>query len=504
MSNAFEKIHGRDKVKKKDYKARVPTLRNELVEAQQALRGAERPVMLVFAGVDGAGKHEMVNSLNAWMDPRGIVTHAYRTPNALEKERPPFWRYWRDLPAKGQVGIYLSAWYSQPLIDRAHRRISDKEFQEHLTAIAAFERTLMEDGVILIKVWMHLGKKAQRKRLEKLAGHPDTAWQIKPGAWENWGHYDRFMEASEWIVAHADASKAPWYVVDGRRKRTRTLCVAEHVYHRIQTALDSSPPAQKAVAKTTWNRRMKPTRGTLDKLDLKKVLPRDVYKKRLKLLQRKLYQLQHEARVRNLSTVLVFEGQDAAGKGGAIRRLVQGLDAQAYQVLPIAAPTDEEHAHHYLWRFWRHLPRAGRVTIFDRSWYGRVLVERVEGFASPAEWQRAYKEINEFEAQLTATGSVVVKFWLQIDKDEQLRRFEERQKTPYKNWKITDEDWRNREQWDPYTAAVDDMTALTDTPDAPWVLVAGNDKPHARIRVLETVCQHLEKALAKGMGGVDS
>ncbi|MCC5846767.1 MAG: polyphosphate:AMP phosphotransferase [Verrucomicrobia bacterium] len=500
MSASFEDIEASEKTKKSEFKDAIPDLRNELVAVQQALRNAKRPVMVLFAGVDGAGKHEMVNTLNAWMDPRGIVTHAYVEPNLLEKERPLFWRYWRDLAGNGQIGLYLSAWYSRPLLQRVHRQISKETFAHHLREIHNFEQTLCENGVILIKVWMHLGKKDQRKRLEKLSADPKTEWQVKPGAWENWGHYDNFIELSEEIVQHSAKGPSPWLIVDGKRKRTRTLRVAREILARIETAMETPDQAtskgkSKGMAMSAWNRRMKPKRGQLAKMDLAKTLERDLYKKKLKSLQRKLYQLQHQAKLKKISTVLVFEGQDAAGKGGAIRRLVQGLDAQEYSVIPIAAPTDEEKAHHYLWRFWRHLPRAGRVTIFDRSWYGRILVERVEGFAQLPEWQRAYEEINEFERQLCEHGTVLIKFWIQIDKDEQLHRFEERKNTPYKQWKITEEDWRNRKQWDAYAAAVDDMVALTHAPRAPWVLVEGNDKAHARIKVLETVCQHLEVAL---------
>ena len=515
MSASFEDIEGRGKTKKSEYKDAIPDLRNELVAAQQALLKARRPVMVVFAGVDGAGKHEMVNTLNAWMDPRGIMTHAYVEPNPLEKERPLFWRYWRDLAGNGQIGLYLSAWYSRPLLRRVHRQISRDLFNQHLREIEKFEQTLCENGVILIKIWMHLGKKDQRKRLEKLSSDPNTEWQVKPGAWENWGHYDRFIELSEEIVQKSAKGPSPWLIVDGKHKRTRTLRVAREILSRLEAALETPEPdlanaartskgspkrLSKGLSMSAWNRRMKPKRGQLAKMDLSKTLERDLYKKNLKSLQRKLYQLQHQAKLKKISTVLVFEGQDAAGKGGAIRRLVQGLDAQEYSVIPIAAPTDEEKAHHYLWRFWRHLPRAGRVTIFDRSWYGRVLVERVEGFARIPEWQRAYAEINEFEHQLCDHGTVLIKFWIQIDKDEQLRRFEERKKTPYKQWKITEEDWRNRKQWDAYAAAVDDMVALTHAPKAPWVLVEGNDKAHARIKVLETVCQHLEVALKQTPG----
>ena len=193
--------------------------------------------------------------------------------------------------------------------------------------------------------------------------------------------------------------------------------------------------------------------------------------------------------------VAVFEGWDAGGKGGAIRRLTRGLDARDYRVVPIAAPTEDERAHHYLWRFWRYLPRRGRITIFDRSWYGRVLVERVEGFAAEDEWRRAYSEINDFEAQLTDFGTVLLKFWLHITPDEQLRRFEERQGIGYKQWKITDEDWRNREKWALYESAVQDMVERTSTSAAPWTLVEGNSKRYARLKVLRTVCDALEAAL---------
>lgn len=494
MSAPFDDLPGSSKVPKAEYKSRLPELRNELVEVQQQLRKADFSVMVVFAGVDGAGKHEMVNTLNAWMDPRGILTHAYVSPNEVERQRPPFWRYWRDLPANGQIGLFLSAWYSQPLLARVRREMSAREFEECLKEIETFERSLCDNGVLLVKVWLHLDKKAQRRRLEKLSRDPKTEWQVKPGAWENWGHYDRFMAASELIVQSGARGASPWLVVNGRRKRARTLFVAEALRDKIQNRMEHSP-APSAKSKSAWERDRKGKRGALARMDLTQRLEKDVYKSRMKKLKLDLYQLQHQARVAGLSTVLVFEGQDAAGKGGAIRRLVQGLDAQQYQVIPIAAPTAEEHAHHYLWRFWRHLPLAGRVTIFDRSWYGRVLVERVEGFAQPAEWQRAYREINEFEAQLTGHRMVLLKFWIQIDKEEQLRRFEQRQEVPYKQWKITDEDWRNREKWSDYAKAVDDMVALTHKPSAPWVLVEGNDKSHARVKVLQTVCDALEAAL---------
>lgn len=491
----WKEVLEQPKLGKQAFKEAEPELRQQLVELQQRLRTASTSVVVVFAGVDGAGKHELVNTLNAWMDPRGIHTHAYTLKEEADAGRPRFWKYWRDLPANGQVGLFLSAWYSRPLVDWARRKLSEEEFQHQLDQIDAFERTLSDNGVLLVKIWMHLDKKAQLKRLEELASSPKTEWQIKPGAWENWGAYDRFMAASDRIVEASDQAGRPWLLVNGKRKYGRQIRAAAYLRDAIRERLDKTPKA-KGLTQAAWEKKMKAKRGSLSSLDLSKALDKEAYKKKLKKLQRELYQLQHQAEVNGISTVLVFEGQDAAGKGGAIRRLVQGLDARQYQVTPIAAPTPEELAHHYLWRFWKHLPRSGRVSIFDRSWYGRVLVERVEGFADAAAWQRAYQEIREFEISLVDHGMVVCKFWIQIDKDTQLQRFEERENTPYKKWKITDEDWRNREKWDDYDIAVDDMISLTHQKRAPWVLVPGTDKYHARIQVLEVVCKQLRASLS--------
>lgn len=492
----WEDALSQSKISKQEFKELEPELRRELVELQQELRNSNLSVAVVFAGVDGAGKHEMVNTLNAWMDPRGIVTRAYSAKDLAAKEYPSFWKYWRDLPTAGQLGLFLSAWYSKPLLGRVHRKLSEKEFQKRLKDIQEFEQTLSDNGTLLVKVWMHLDKKAQLKRLEDLSSEPETEWQIKPGAWENWGMYDHFVEASDKIIKPSAKGPSPWVLVSGKHRYARQFAVATALRDAMKERL-KNPPSQKGLSKSAWDKKMKPHRGSLRGMDLSEELDKEIYKSKLKKLQIRLYQLQHQAQISGISTVLVFEGQDAAGKGGAIRRLVQGLDAQQYQVIPIAAPSKIELAYHYLWRFWKHLPHRGRVTIFDRSWYGRVLVERVEGFAQPAEWQRAFEEINSFEKQLVDNKYVVCKFWIQIDKDMQLARFEERQNIPYKAWKITDEDWRNREKWDVYDTAVDDMISLTDKSHAPWVLVEGNDKSWSRIKVLETVCDQLEKALKK-------
>jgi len=234
----------------------------------------------------------------------------------------------------------------------------------------------------------------------------------------------------------------------------------------------------------------------LDNIDLTLKIDKKDYEDKLQKLQLKLWGLTWKANQQKISTVVVFEGWDAAGKGGCIRRITKGIDSRLYQVIQVSAPTDEEKAHHYLWRFWRHVPRFGFVTIYDRSWYGRVLVERAENLATSEEWGRAYSEINDFEEQLTQHGRIVIfKFWLHISKDEQLRRFKERESNPLKQYKISEEDWRNREKWDVYKDAVDDMVAKTSTDIAPWHIIPAEDKYFARIRVLETICDQLEDHL---------
>ena len=499
----FETAELGRKVSKEDFAAVAGPLRLELVELQQQLRHAPFPVIVVFAGVDGAGKGESVNLLNEWMDPRWIKTCAYGPPSDEERERPPFWRFWRDLPPRGTLGLFLSSWYSPPVLGRVHGGLSREELDEELERIVSFERGLADDGALILKFWMHLGKKQQRKRFRSLEKDPLTAWRVTPQDWKNLDHYDRFVAAAERTIMRTNTGRAPWIIVEGVDARYRALTVltavrdavrrhlAESaVRERIAVAERSSPPPVEAAAEAVLTHKT-----ILGSLDLSRSLAKDVYELQLREERARLNLMFRRARSAGRSTVVVFEGWDAAGKGGAIRRLTSALDARDYHVLPIAAPTDEERARHYLWRFWRHMARAGRVTIFDRSWYGRVLVERVEGFATGEEWRRAYSEINDFEEQLVEHGVVVCKVWLHISKEEQERRFLERQGTPWKRWKLTDEDWRNREKWDEYEQAVDDMVEQTSTARAPWILVEANDKRYARVKVVRAVCDRIEQAI---------
>jgi AMP-polyphosphate phosphotransferase len=498
----FEAAEVGRKLPKSDYKAQVPQLRSELLAVQQELRQASFPVVVLFAGVDTAGKGETVNLLNEWMDPRWIVTRGYTDPSGEELERPRLWRYWRDLPARGRLAMFLSAWYSSPIRNRVAGRVSIAEFDFLLDQIATFERTLSDDGAIVVKFWMHLSKKAQKKRLTELENDPLQRWRVTKEQWKHWGMFDKFVSAADRAIRRTSTDAAPWQIVEGEDERYRSVVVATALRDAIRRGLERSRPAgsrPRAVNRKpkvdSVIERVEREFNVLDNLDVTQAIADDQFDHELARLQSRLNVLQRRAGKRGISTILVFEGWDAAGKGGAIHRVTGSLDARDYQVIPIAAPTDEERAHHYMWRFWRHLSRAGRMTIFDRSWYGRVLVERVEGFATEAEYRRAYGEINHFEEQLVTHGILLVKFWIHISKAEQLKRFRERSRTSYKRWKITEEDWRNRKRWDDYTIAVNEMVARTSTKIAPWTLVEGNDKNFARIKVLKTLADRLDDRL---------
>jgi len=483
---------------KKAYKERLTPLRAALLQAQASLRDAGIPVIVLFGGVDGAGKGDAVNALNEWMDPRWMKTTAFDQPSQEEEERPEYWRFWRALPPKGHISLLLSAWYSQPLLRRIDGG-SDEDFERSLEQITSFEQQLADDGAVILKFWLHLGKRGQQRRFERLESDPLQSWRVTERDWENWRKYDDFISAGERIITRTSTGSAPWHIVEGVCARYASLRVGglllEAIQNRLmQAGIESSAETSVAEAEA-YSKAVKiaepddaPPLTILSTLDTSLKLKKPEYRKRLAIQQGRINQLQKRARDQGVSTILIFEGWDAAGKGGAIRRVNAALDSRAVQVIPIAAPTDEERAHHYLWRFWRHLSRAGHVTIFDRSWYGRVLVERVEGFANEREWQRAYAEINRFEQQLVDHGIVLIKFWMHISPEEQLRRFKDREKTAYKKWKLTEDDWRNRERWDDYEIAVHDMVERTSTLAAPWVLVEANDKPYARIKVLESIC----------------
>ena len=488
---------------RKEYEARVPKLREDLVQLQVQLKESPFKILLIIAGFEGAGRGDVINTLSGWLDPRGVETFALQDPSDEERERPFMWRFWRSLPTSGRLGIYAESWYTEALREESFGRKSITEIRRELERIQHFEKLLADNGTLIIKVWLHLGKAAQRDRLHTLEADPSTAWRVTPEQWYHFRNYDRIARTARRILQATDRPGAAWTVIDAGHERTRNAAVAKLIltsYHAHCLKQRKSPSARAAAAeKHASTIPLKPEGlRRLRALPLDQTLSATEYElKREKWLGR-LNQAVRSAHAAQRSVIFVFEGWDAAGKGGAIRRLTSAIDARHYRVIPVAKPSDEEKAHHYLWRFWRHVPRAGMVTIYDRSWYGRVLVERLEGFASGQEWRRAYNEINDFEQQLTDHGIIVVKFWLQIDKAEQLRRFREREQTPYKRHKINAEDWRNRRKWPGYEVAVGDMLALTDSSFAPWYLIPANDKRHARLTILKTACKQIETCLGGG------
>jgi polyphosphate:AMP phosphotransferase len=489
----FESAEVGKKLDKKSFAAKADSVRSSLLDAQARLRESDVATIVVIAGTEGAGKGETVNFLLNWLDVREVEAHAMGSPIEEDIVRPPYYRFWRRLPPKGKIAIFFGSWYTQPIVDRIERRISESAFDREMQRIVEFERMLVCEKSLLLKFWLHITKKQQRKNFKRLENNPDLSWRVTPKDWELHQSYDRFVEVSSRAIRETSSGHAPWEIIEAADKRYRQMAVASKLCAAINQRLDSpkSPAPQPQPLPEPA------TRNIISALDLSQSLERCDYERKLEKLQGKLGRLSREMTRANCAAVLVFEGSDAAGKGGCIRRVVQSLDARYYKAIPVAAPTDEERARPYLWRFWRTLPRRGHFCIYDRSWYGRVLVERLEGLCPPADWKRAYAEINSFEEELTDFGIVVIKFWLAISKEVQLERFKQREATGYKRYKITPEDWRNREKWEAYQAATCEMIERTSTEIAPWNLIEANDKLFARIKVLDIVCSRLEQAIGR-------
>ncbi|MBD8473276.1 polyphosphate:AMP phosphotransferase [Pseudomonas sp. CFBP 8770] len=492
----FESAEIGHAIDKDTYEARLPALREALLEAQYELKEQARfPVIVLINGVEGAGKGETVKLLNEWMDPRLIEVRTFDEKTDEELARPPAWRYWRQLPAKGRMGVFFGNWYSQMIQDRVHGDIKDGRLEQAINGAQRLERMLCDEGALIFKFWFHLSKHQMKARLKSLRDDPLHSWRISPLDWQQSRTYDRFVRFGERVVRRTSRDYAPWHVIEGVDANYRSLAVGQILLEGLQAALKApTEPVRKVVANSGESI---DKRSLIGSLDLSRHLQKDDYGRQLIAEQARLAGLMRDKRMRRHALVAVFEGNDAAGKGGAIKRVAAALDPRQYHIVPIAAPTQDELAQPYLWRFWRQLPARGKFTVFDRSWYGRVLVERIEGFCSPADWMRAYGEINDFEEQLTDAGVVLVKFWLAIDEQTQLERFKEREQIPFKRFKITEDDWRNREKWGAYRDAVGDMVDRTSSEVAPWTLVEANDKRWARVKVLRTINDALDAAFKK-------
>jgi polyphosphate:AMP phosphotransferase len=493
----LEKINLDQKLEKSEYSELMSDLEIKLGELQRKAKKSAIPIIIVFEGWDAAGKGTLINRLLRALDPRGIIVHPINPPNMEEKHRPFLWRFWIKTPEKGRLAIFDRSWYGRVLVGRVDRLIKKKDWRNAYHDIKSFERQLVDDGTVIIKFFLHISKEEQQKRFKKLQKNSATTWKVTKTDWKHHKQFQKYWKATEEMLANTDTDFAPWHIVEANDRRFATVKIFHTILQVVQPKVDQKKSSKKTKANITPIEPLSllPQSSVLDQIDLSLSITRPEYENALKSLQKRLRELEHEIYVRRIPVVIVYAGWDAAGKGGNIKRLVSGMDPRGYEVIPIGPPNDLELAHHYLWRFWIKIPKAGHIAIFDRSWYGRVMVERIEGFCTENEWKRAYREINEMEEHLTNNGTVLIKFWLHIDPDEQLKRFKEREKMPWKNWKITEEDWRNREKWDLYKEAVNEMLYRTSTLHAPWTIVESNCKWFARIKTLSTVVEQIEKRL---------
>lgn len=497
----LEKIDLNKKMDKKEFKKNMDSLSIKLGILQRECKNLGIPVIVVFEGFGAAGKGTMINQLIRSLDPRGFAVFAINGESEEEKMRPFLWRYWTKTPEKGRMAIFDKSWYRRVLIDRFDKRSGREDLIHAYEGINSFEENLAAGGNVIIKLFLDITKKEQKKRFDRLLENKETAWRVSEGDLKRNRRFEEYSLIVEEMLQKTDTDYAPWNIIEAMDREYAAVKVVQTVVNALEDKIAGIRERERK-AQTEGSLSEIPEKkiyrsSILSSVDLSLSYTKEEYKEKLDKLQKKLGVLHSELYRRRIPVVLGFEGWDAGGKGGAIKRLTECMDPRGYEVHPTAAPNDIEKAHHYLWRFWQAMPKAGHVAIFDRTWYGRVMVERIEGFCTEEEWKRAYREMNEMEAHLVNSGALVLKFWMQIDQEEQEKRFKERMAVPEKQWKITEEDWRNREKWEQYEEAVDEMMVRTSTTYAPWIIVEGNCKYYARIKVLETVVKAIEERLKK-------
>lgn len=480
---------------KRTYQTRARLLREQLVQLQMELKRARFKVLLILAGPEGAGRGNLLNTLAEWLDPRGVETFSYHAPTDSEQAHPHQWRFWRSLPGIGRIGLYAGSWYTETLREEARGKRALGHIAQEADRIRVFEKLLADSGTLIVKVWLQLSKKAQGRRLRTLRADPATAWRVTEEDWHHHRIYDRLARTAELIRTKTDRPGARWTIIDAEDERTRDLEVAQLLLTQFRQRQKYFERLPRTVAPRTIQALRPSGRRRLQALALDQDLSETDYDALREKWLGRLSLAVRTALAARRPVVFAFEGWDAAGKGGAIRRLTSAIDPRDYRVISVAKPSAEEKHAHYLWRFWRDIPPDGRMAVFDRSWYGRVLVERIEGFCREDEWKRAFAEINDFERELTEHGTIVLKYWLHVSHAEQLRRFREREATPHKRHKMNAEDWRNRRKRGAYEIAVGDMLALTDKENSPWHLVPADNKRYARLEVLRTASRQIEAAL---------
>ena len=486
MLKDFEKNKPEDKTK---LNKEIRELRDHLVSQQQSLRAGKLPVLVLIEGWSAAGKGSLIKELISEMDPRFYQVTSPAVEPESQARYPFLYPFAKAIPENGQVVFLDSGWMESAVRKKLRLEITAEEYKRRVRMVNEFERQLRDGGYLLLKIFLHIDRQEQFERLQALTGDPNTEWRVTPD--DLWQHqeYKQFLKAYDEFMEKTN-SDIPWHILDGKRKKTAVRDALKLLVGQVDQALENG----RYVGEPFEEKFPLLSMPKLKDVDLSPVLTDEEYKKELKKLQTRLSELHNIIYRKRIPVILCYEGWDAAGKGGNIRRVAYPLDPRGVDVRPIASPEPHELNRQYLWRFWTRLPRTGHICIFDRTWYGRVMVERLEGFCSEKDWQRAYNEINEFERQLTDWGAVLLKFWIHIDPDTQLARFTDRQDTPEKQWKITDEDWRNREKWPQYEVAVDEMLQKTSTKNAPWYIIESNDKKYARIKTLKIIINALEKA----------
>ncbi len=481
-----------NKPEKDELKERLKAEQEKLNALQMKIKEHKLPVLVLFEGWGSSGKGTLIGEVIHNIDPRFFKVATLKLPTEEEKRYPFLYRYFEKIPEAGKFRFLDSGWMDEVTRGVLEGTLDEKTYKNRIESIRRFERSLTDNGYLVLKFFMQISEKEQKERLKALLDSKDTEWRVgKYDLWQN-KHYDKCAEVFEKYFEDSYLPSAPWYIVDAKSKKWAELQILETMNSSIETALQNSSlsvPVPQNVFPLAKSERLKdiPLEG--------KELTEEEYKEKLQSLQAELRELHNRLYRKKIPVIIAYEGWDAAGKGGNIKRITESLDPRGFEVHPIASPEPHEKARHFLWRFWTKMPRTGHIAIFDRTWYGRVMVERLEGFCSENDWKRAYNEINEFEKELSDEGAIIIKFWVQIDKDTQLARFTDRQNTPEKQWKITDEDWRNREKWDLYESAIDEMIAKTSTTYAPWHILESVDKKYARIKALSIVVEELKKRL---------
>ena len=464
---------------------------DKLFAVQMKIKDAKLPVMVIFEGWGAAGKGSMIGRVIRNIDPRFFKVRTFQDPTEEEKRYPFLHRYLLEIPEAGKFMFFDGYWMREVTGPKLEGKLDEKEYRRLVHSISTTERSLTDNGYLVMKFFFHISEKEQRKRLEALREDKNTRWRVSDSDMAENRSYEKAMRVYDQYLTDTNPSTSPWYIIDAKDRKRAELQVLRFLNQGIETALRNRALAV-PILQNTFQLRPIPKLAEISLDD--KVLTDEEYDERLKRLQKELRDLHNEIYRKKIPVIICYEGWDAAGKGGNIKRITSALDPRGYEVHPIASPEPHEKARHFLWRFWTRLPKDGHIAIFDRTWYGRVMVERLEGFCSENDWQRAYNEMNEFEKELADWGAVIIKFWVQIDNETQLERFTDRQNTPEKQWKITEEDWRNREKWDLYEEAVNEMLQKTNTVFAPWYVLESKDKKYARIKALEIVVDALKKA----------